>query len=127
MRSSFVGAQAVGHPSGAAAATRAASAPCASFSSAAAAAASPFSPPFRTVLFASSDFSLPTLRALAPGGCASDLVAGQLTVVTPADKPRGRGRQVQASAFKTEALKLGCRVVDLPADTKFNMHLWEVS
>jgi methionyl-tRNA formyltransferase len=88
--------------------------------------ASRFSPPFRTVLFASSDFSLPTLRSLTDGGSAADLISGKLTVVTPCDKPRARGKKVLPSEVKVEALKLGCNVVDLPTETKFNMQGWEL-
>lgn len=75
------------------------------------------------VLFASSDFSVPTLRALA---ASSGLLEGPLTVVTPADKARGRGKQVSASPFKAEALRLGCQVVDLPDKTNFKMTGWDV-
>jgi len=75
------------------------------------------------VLFASSDFSVPTLHALAS---SSGLLEGPLTVVTPADKPRGRGKQVSAAPVKAETHKLGCEVVDLPDKTNFKMTGWDV-
>ena len=108
-------------------------------------------PPYRTVLFASSPFSLPTLRALA---AASDVVrTGDLIVVTPTDKVRGRGRELRESEFKREAKRLLCggsnstsssttsgvggsvdgvpiaasgTVIDLPSDINFKMDGWDL-
>lgn len=59
----------------------------------------------RVLFWGTPDFALPTLRALAAGGHE---VAG---VVTRPDRPRGRGRKVQASPVKHFAQARGWRVL----------------
>lgn len=56
----------------------------------------------KIVFFGSSDFALPTLRALKEGGFAPDLV------VTKPDSPRGRGRKIYPAEVRllAEELKL---------------------
>ena len=58
----------------------------------------------RIVFFGSSDFAIPSLKALQAGGFAPDLV------VTKPDAPRGRGRKIYDSEVKLAAqeLKLPC-------------------
>ena len=50
----------------------------------------------KIVLFGSSDFSIPTLQTLDKS--SHDLIS----VVTPIDKPRGRGKKVIISNFRKE-------------------------
>ena len=50
----------------------------------------------KIVLFGSSDFSIPTLQILDKS--SHDLIS----VVTPIDKPRGRGKKVVISNFRKE-------------------------
>lgn len=54
----------------------------------------------KIVFFGSSDFALPTLRALKEAGYAPDLV------VTKPDAPRGRGRKIYAAEVGEEAKEL---------------------
>lgn len=54
----------------------------------------------KTVFFGSSDFALPTLRALKEAGLAPDLV------VTKPDSPRGRGRKIYPAEVRLEAEEL---------------------
>lgn len=82
-------------------------------------------PPFRLAMFASSEFSIPTLHALRRHADEL-LVGGRATIITPADKPTGRGRVIQPSAFKLEALKLGFDVIQMPIDIDFRMTGWEL-
>ena len=55
----------------------------------------------RIVFFGSSDFAIPSLKALKDGGRAPDLV------VTKPDAPRGRGRKIYDSDVKLGAQELG--------------------
>lgn len=59
----------------------------------------------RVVFWGTSDFSLPTLRALAD---APHELAG---VVTQPDRPAGRGRSVRATPVKEAAVELGVPVL----------------
>jgi methionyl-tRNA formyltransferase len=59
--------------------------------------------PLRIVFFGSSDFAIPSLKALAGGGFAPVLV------VTKPDAPRGRGRKIYDSE-----VKLAAQEVSLP-------------
>jgi methionyl-tRNA formyltransferase len=63
----------------------------------------------RIVFFGSSDFAIPSLKALKDGGFAPELV------VTKPDSPKGRGRKVYDSEVKLAAaeLRLPC---EQPAD-----------
>lgn len=63
----------------------------------------------RIVFFGSSDFAIPSLKALKDGGLAPELV------VTKPDAPRGRGRKIYDSEVKLAAqeLSLPC---EQPAD-----------
>jgi methionyl-tRNA formyltransferase len=58
----------------------------------------------RVIFMGSPDFALPTLRLLDQG---YEIV----WVVTQPDRPSGRGRKVTAPAVKTEAIKLGLKVI----------------
>lgn len=70
----------------------------------------PTSPPnLKIVFFGSSDFALPSLRALAAAGMAPALV------VTKPDAPRGRGRKIYPSEVRLGAEELGLAVAQ-PAD-----------
>ena len=55
----------------------------------------------RIVFFGSSDFAIPSLKALKEGGFAPDLV------VSKPDAPRGRGRKIYDSEVKLAAQELG--------------------
>ncbi len=55
----------------------------------------------RIVFFGSSDFAIPSLKALKEGGFAPDLV------VTKPDAPRGRGRKIYDSEVRLAADELG--------------------
>lgn len=57
----------------------------------------------RVLFFGTSPFAVPTLQALHNAGDRHTI----LGVVTQPDRPRGRGRQVQMSPVKEEALRLG--------------------
>ncbi len=63
----------------------------------------------RIVFFGSSDFAIPSLKALKAQGCAPDLV------VTKPDAPRGRGRKIYDSEVKLAAQELGLTCAQ-PAD-----------
>lgn len=63
----------------------------------------------RIVFFGSSDFAIPSLKALKAQGCAPDLV------VTKPDAPRGRGRKIYDSEVKLAAEELGLTCAQ-PAD-----------
>jgi methionyl-tRNA formyltransferase len=77
------------------------------------------------VFFASSDFSIPALEALR-SHAAELLEGGTCTVVTPADKPTGRGQVITSSPFKLAALRSNFSVVQLPIDINFKMSGWEL-
>ena len=80
-------------------------------------------PPYRIVFFASSPFSIPALQALHSH--AKELLeGGTCTVVTPADKPTGRGQVVTESPFKLAALRANFNVVQLPLSINFKMTGW---
>lgn len=55
----------------------------------------------RIVFFGSSDFAIPSLKAIKDGGFAPELV------VTKPDAPRGRGRKIYDSDVKLAAQELG--------------------
>jgi methionyl-tRNA formyltransferase len=63
----------------------------------------------RIVFFGSSDFAIPSLKALKAGGYTPDLV------VTKPDAPRGRGRKIYDSDVKLGAQELGLTCLQ-PAD-----------
>jgi methionyl-tRNA formyltransferase len=63
----------------------------------------------RIVFFGSSDFAIPSLRALKESGMAPSLV------VTKPDSPRGRGRKIYDSDVKLAAQELGLECLQ-PAD-----------
>jgi len=63
----------------------------------------------RIVFFGSSDFAIPSLKALAEGGFAPVLV------VTKPDAPRGRGRKIYDSDVKLAAQEVGLPCAQ-PAD-----------
>ncbi|MBL8729044.1 MAG: methionyl-tRNA formyltransferase [Planctomycetes bacterium] len=63
----------------------------------------------RIVFFGSSDFAIPSLKALAEGGFAPVLV------VTKPDAPRGRGRKIYDSDVKLAAQEVGLPFAQ-PAD-----------
>lgn len=63
----------------------------------------------RIVFFGSSDFAIPSLKALKDGGFAPDLV------VTKPDAARGRGRKIYDSEVKLAAQELGL-LCEQPAD-----------
>jgi len=63
----------------------------------------------RIVFFGSSDFAIPSLKALAEGGFAPVLV------VTKPDAPRGRGRKIYDSEVKLAAQEVGLPFAQ-PAD-----------
>lgn len=63
----------------------------------------------RIVFFGSSDFAIPSLKALKEGGFAPALV------VTKPDAPRGRGRKIYDSEVKLAAQELGLPC-EQPAD-----------
>jgi methionyl-tRNA formyltransferase len=69
----------------------------------------------RIVFFGSSDFAIPSLKALQAGGFAPELV------VTKPDAPRGRGRKIYDSEVKLAAaeLKLPCEQPSDPHDPAF--------
>jgi methionyl-tRNA formyltransferase len=61
--------------------------------------------PFRIVFMGTPDFSVPSLEALHAAG--HDIVL----VVTRPDKPKGRGRKLDAPPVKKAAAKLKCSVI----------------
>jgi methionyl-tRNA formyltransferase len=61
--------------------------------------------PFRIVFMGTPDFSVPSLEALQAAG--HDIVL----VVTRPDKPKGRGRKLDAPPVKKAAVKLKCYVI----------------
>ena len=63
----------------------------------------------RIVFFGSSDFAIPSLKALKEGGFAPELV------VTKPDAPKGRGRKIYESEVKLAATELGLPC-EQPAD-----------
>jgi methionyl-tRNA formyltransferase len=63
----------------------------------------------RIVFFGSSDFAIPSLKALKEGGFAPELV------VTKPDAPRGRGRKIYDSEVKLAAQEIGLPFVQ-PVD-----------
>ncbi len=63
----------------------------------------------RIVFFGSSDFAIPSLKALKTGGFAPELV------VTKPDAPRGRGRKIYDSDVKLAAQEIGLPC-EQPAD-----------
>jgi methionyl-tRNA formyltransferase len=65
-------------------------------------------PALKIVFFGSSDFALPTLRALKEASFAPEVV------VTKPDSPRGRGRKIYPAEVRLEAeeLKLRCEQPD---------------
>ena len=63
----------------------------------------------RIVFFGSSDFAIPSLKALKAGGYTPELV------VTKPDAPRGRGRKIYDSDVKLGAQELGLTCLQ-PAD-----------
>lgn len=65
----------------------------------------------RIVFFGSSDFAIPSLKALKEGGFAPALV------VTKPDAPRGRGRKIYDSEVKLAAEELG-----LPCEQPADVH-----
>lgn len=65
----------------------------------------------RIVFFGSSDFAIPSLKALKDGGFAPDLV------VTKPDAPRGRGRKIYDAEVKLAANEL-----DLPCAQPVDPH-----
>ena len=65
----------------------------------------------RIVFFGSSDFAIPSLKALKAGGCAPELV------VTKPDAPRGRGRKIYDSEVKLAAEEIG-----LPCEQPVDLH-----
>lgn len=65
--------------------------------------------PLRIVFFGSSDFAIPSLKALKEGGFSPDLV------VTKPDAPRGRGRKIYEAEVKLAANELGLTCVQ-PVD-----------
>ncbi|MEZ5966624.1 MAG: methionyl-tRNA formyltransferase [Planctomycetota bacterium] len=73
----------------------------------------------KIVFFGSSDFALPTLRAMKEGGFAPDLV------VTKPDAPRGRGRKIYPAEVRLEAeeLKLHCEQPDDVNSEEFRAEL----
>ncbi len=74
--------------------------------------ATPFRPrPLRIVFFGSSDFAIPSLKALKDGGFAPELV------VTKPDAPRGRGRKIYDAEVKLAANEL-----DLPCAQPVDPH-----
>ncbi len=66
-------------------------------------------PTLRILFFGSSDFAIPSLKALKEGGHAP------LLVVTKPDAPRGRGKKIYDSEVKLAAQELGLAVAQ-PAD-----------
>ncbi len=76
----------------------------------------------RIVFFGSSDFAIPSLKALQAGGFAPELV------VTKPDAPRGRGRKIYDSEVKlaAEELKLPCAQPADPHDETFLARLREL-
>lgn len=69
----------------------------------------------RIVFFGSSDFAIPSLKALKEGGFAPELV------VTKPDAPKGRGRKIYESEVKVAATELGlpCEQPDSPHSPEF--------
>lgn len=69
----------------------------------------------RIVFFGSSDFAIPSLKALKEGGFAPDLV------VTKPDAPRGRGRKIYPAEVRlaAEDLELPCEQPADPHDEEF--------
>jgi len=65
----------------------------------------------RIVFFGSSDFAIPSLKALKAGGFAPELV------VTKPDAPRGRGRKIYDSDVKLAAEEIG-----LPCEQPVDLH-----
>jgi methionyl-tRNA formyltransferase len=76
----------------------------------------------RIVFFGSSDFAIPSLKALQAGGFAPELV------VTKPDAPRGRGRKIYDSEVKlaAEELKLPCAQPADPHGEEFLARLQEL-
>ena len=66
---------------------------------------------FKIVFMGTPQFSVPALQALHKNDCDVALV------VTPMDRPRGRGRKLTPSAVKRTALDLGYQVIQ-PASIK---------
>jgi methionyl-tRNA formyltransferase len=77
----------------------------------------------RIVFFGSSDFAIPSLKALQAGGFAPELV------VTKPDAPRGRGRKIYDSEVKLAAaeLKLPCEQPADPHGEEFLARLRELA
>ncbi len=69
----------------------------------------------RIVFFGSSDFAIPSLKALKEGGFAPELV------VTKPDAPRGRGRKIYPAEVRlaAEDLELPCEQPADPHDEEF--------
>lgn len=78
--------------------------------------------PLRIVFFGSSDFAIPSLKALKEGGFSPDLV------VTKPDAPRGRGRKIYEAEVKLAANELGltCSQPVDPHDPEFLAQLKEL-
>lgn len=77
-------------------------------------------PPLRVAFFGSSDFALPSLRALVGAGVAP------LLVVTQPDRPAGRGLTPQPTAVRRTAVDCGLPVVSpsrLEGDHAFRQRL----
>lgn len=76
----------------------------------------------RIVFFGSSDFAIPSLKALKEGGFAPALV------VTKPDAPRGRGRKIYDSEVKLAAQELGLpfEQPESPHDEAFLQQLREL-
>jgi methionyl-tRNA formyltransferase len=76
----------------------------------------------RIVFFGSSDFAIPSLKALKEGGFSPDLV------VTKPDAPRGRGRKIYEAEVKLAALdlELTCDQPLDPHDPEFLAKLKEL-
>lgn len=73
--------------------------------------------------FGTDDFAVPTLTALHQSMTAGGRVQ-EIQVVHPADRPRGRGKQVSLGAVAATAERLG--LPRYPVDCDFRMNGWEL-
>ena len=75
----------------------------------------------RIVFFGSSDFAIPSLKALQAGGFAPELV------VTKPDAPRGRGRKIYDSEVKLKGFICYAETTGLVCQTTSGEHGFLIS
>ena len=84
------------------------------------------SPPFRIVLFGSSEFSIPSLTALLHHADVLLSPDTSLIVITPGDKPASHHSASACPLKHAASSSSKCRVITLPLDIGFKMSGWEL-